>query len=185
MQLTLDTGPDDIHDELAVVPLPVHEFPWEESLAGLVLLLLVLAAIVWYRRRRRPVPIESPEDRARRRLAELAALTAPDPCAFHAELSGILVDYVEARLALRSTRLTSDEIVSEFRRNGVMSGPWQAMLCDFLARCDRAKFAGKRGDPDLAGPLHQCRRIIDELSVQAAAQSRLANRWEGWNNAAL
>jgi hypothetical protein len=176
---------DDIHDELAVVPMPAHEFPWEESLAGLVLLLLVLAVIVCYRRRRRPIPIESAEDRARRRLAELAALTAPDPRTYHTELSGILVEYVETRLALRSTRLTSSEIVSEFRRNGVMGSPWQAMLCEFFSTCDRAKFAGGGAEPDLADALRQCHRIINELSIQAAAQPRLANPWEGWNNAAV
>jgi len=114
---------------------------------------------------------------ARRRLAVLGASPDPDARRFHNELAAILVQYVEARLALRSTRLTSHEIVREFRRNGVMSVEWQATLEEFFAECDRAKFA--------AAAVARCRGIIDGLAAQAAASPTLANPWEGWNNAAV
>src|SRR5205823_8389687 len=99
-------------------------------------------------------------------------MPAMDVRSFHNELAAILIKYVEARLALRSTCLTSGEIVREFRRNGVMSGEWQAMLEEFFAECDRAKFAaGARewDDANAVSAISQCRRIIDGLAAQAAA----------------
>jgi len=179
---------DDIHDELAAVSLPTYDFPWEAAAAGVVLLLALVAAIVWYRRRRRPKPIETLEAVARRRLAALAAMPMMDARSFHHELAAILIKYVEARLALRSTRLTSGEIVREFRRNAVMSGEWQEMLEEFFAECDRAKFApvAREWDAaDAASALSRCRRIIDGLAAQAAAAPTLASPWEGWKNAAV
>jgi hypothetical protein len=179
---------DDIHDELAAVSLPTYDFPWEAAAAGVVLLLALVAAIVWYRRRRRPKAVETLEAEARGRLAALAAMRMQDARSFHNELAAILVRYVEARLALRSTRLTSGEIVREFRRNGVMSGEWQAMLEEFFADCDRAKFAPAARDwdgADALAALARCRLIIDGLAAQAAASSTLASPWEGWKNAAV
>ena len=177
--------PDDIHDQLDAVPLPVHDFPWEVTAAGAVLLLALIAMVVWYRRRHRPGRLVTVEERARDRLAILGATPLPDARSFHNELAAIVVQYVEARLALRSTRLTSGEILREFRRNGVMSGEWQAMLAEFFAECDRAKFAAEALQWDAATAVSRCRGIIDGLAAQVAASPTLASPWEGWNNAAV
>jgi hypothetical protein len=128
--------------------------------------------------------VESLEDCARRRLAELAAGGAPDARAFHGELADVLVRYVEARLALRSTRLTSGEIVREFERNGIMSDEWLCALRELFAECDCAKF-GPGVEWDAASAIARCRALVDALAVQVAASPRLANPWEGWKNAAV
>ena len=178
-------NPDDIIDTLEDVPLPVHEFPWEVLIALAVLALAAYAFYRW-RRSRRPAAPESIEDRARRRLRELAALAGLDARAFHAELAAVLVGYAEERLGLRGSRLTSREIVREFRRNGVMSDAWQESLASFLRDCDRAKFApGLENEWDADGRIAQCRALIEELAGRAAAAPRLASPWEGWSNAAV
>src|ERR1051326_8760763 len=89
-----------------------------------VVLLVTLALFLWRRRARGSV-IESLEQRTRRRLQELAEITPADARAFHVELSALLIEYAEQRIGLRSTRLTSPEILREFRRNGRMSAAWQ------------------------------------------------------------
>ena len=188
MQLPLgmtDTA-DDIIDKLEPVSLPVHEFPWlEVSIAAAAALLIVLAVYI-YRRRKRPTPVESLEERVRRRLGDLAALPVPDPRGFHAELSGLLMRYAEERLGLRGTRLTSAEVMCEFRRNGVMGAAWQDALAGFLRECDRAKFApGMDAGWDPTERLARCRALFEELAATAAATPRLASPWEGWSNAAV
>src|SRR3954471_13846650 len=78
---------DDINDQLFPVDYPTHEFPWVEAISGVVILLVVAAAVMVYRRRHRKPVAESLEHAARRRLAALAELAAPDHRAFHAELA--------------------------------------------------------------------------------------------------
>jgi hypothetical protein len=179
-------GADDIIDALEPAMLPVHEFPWVVALIGAALVVLAALAVLIYRRRSRTRIEESPEERARRRLREVRASPGLDARAFHAELSAILVRYAEERLGLRGTRLTSAEILREFRRNSVMSAAWQGALGEFLRECDRAKFA-----PDLAAEwdpqerVAQCRALLEELAATAAAAPHLASPWEGWSNAAV
>jgi hypothetical protein len=177
---------DDIIDALEPAALPVHEFPWPAALIAAAVALLLMLAILVYRRRTRHAPAASLEQCARRRLRELSASAGMDARAFHAELAAILVEYAEARLGLRGTRLTSAEIVREFRRNGVMSAAWQTSLAGFLQDCDRAKFApNPENEWDSQARVARCRALIDELAAAAAAAPNLASPWEGWSNAAL
>jgi hypothetical protein len=180
-------GPDDIADELPAAQYQSREFPWLQAGVLLVVLMLAAWAGLWLRRRRRlPPTYATPEAQARVRLAGVeAGIGTGDARAFYAELSAILTQYVEARLALRSTRLTSVEIRREFRRNGVMSAEWQTALGGFFDECDRAKFAPPGAV--LPGPeaVARCRRLIDQLAAKADAAPRLANPWEGWSNASV
>jgi hypothetical protein len=176
----------DIRDTLETEQLPVADFPSEEVLIALSVALLIALAVLFVRRRLRPKPLESIESRARRRLAELAAHAAPDPRAFHAELADILLRYMEARLRLPSTRLTSRELLRAFERNGHMRSEWRERLEQLLAECDRAKFAPSfDAEWNSAAAILRARLILDALAVQVAAAPRLASPWEGWGDAAL
>ncbi len=175
---------EDIHDQLDAVPLPEAGVSTGTIVAGVAILLLMIAVLVWHRRRRRfrRVAPESPEQRARRRMG---AIDTRDYRAFHGQLAGILVEYFEERVALRSTRLTSAEIIEEFRSNGVMSAQWQTRLEELFQECDRAKFSAAGCEWDAAEALGRARRVVDELAAQAAAAPVLANPWKGWRNAAV
>jgi hypothetical protein len=184
MQLQLpDNTRRDILDTLEPAYLPVQEFPWIAVLTVAAALALAAVAVYIWRRRYRKPPRESLEQDARRRLQELATT---DARVFHAELAAILTGYAEERLGLRGSRLTSAEIVREFRTNGVMSAAWQESLAAFLRQCDHAKFAPAReGEWDRSARLAECRALLDELAAAAAASPRLANPWERWTNAAV
>jgi hypothetical protein len=182
----LSTARDDIRDTLEPAQLPASEFPWEEVLIGASVALVIALVLLAVRRRRRPKPAESIEACARRRLAELAAHAAPDARAFHAELADILLRYMEARLRLRSTRLTSKEILRAFERNGHMAAEWREQLEQLLAECDRAKFAPAFDDDwDPGATALRAKLILDALAAQVAAAPRLASPWEGWGDAAV
>ena len=177
---------DDIVDALVPVALPVHEFPWVEVLIVAAVGAMALAAVLVYRRRTRRARVESLDERTRRRLREVAVAAGSDARAFHAELAGILARYAEERLGLRATRLTSAEIVREFRRNGVMSAAWLERLADFLRECDRAKFALEAdAEWDPWERAARCRALFEELAAAAAAAPVLASPWEGWSHAAF
>jgi hypothetical protein len=176
----------DIRDGLAAEEWPVDDFPWEETLIGVSVAILIALAWFYLRRRFRPKRVETIEQRARRRLAELAAHAAPDPRAFHSELSDILLRYMEASVGLPSTRLTTVEIVSAFRSNGRMSREWRERLEQLLTECDRAKFAPAFDtDWDPAETSARGKLILDGLAVQVAAAPRLASPWEEWGDAAV
>lgn len=171
---------DDIRDQLDAMPLPRGSTPnwvWVAVAVSTILLLL------WLWKRRRAVPqMETIDARARRRLA---AIHTEDYREFHAQLSVALVEYFEARIALRSTRLTSAEIVNEFRRNAVMNPAWQSELEALLAECDRAKFSPAPKDFDAAETKNSARHILDELAAQAASAPVMASPWKDWDNAAV
>ena len=174
MQLPTST-PDDILDTLEPATLPVHEFPLVPVLiVAAVILLLAVAVYIWKRRHRRVI-VESLEQTARRRLTQLGTT---DPRALHTELAAILTEYAEHRLGLRGTRLTSAEILREFRRNGVMSEPWQESLAEFFRDCDRAKFAPTAEVCDPAARIAQCRILLDALAATAAAAPTLSSPWQ-------
>jgi hypothetical protein len=172
---------DDIRDQLDAMPLPPGGTPiWVWVAVSLATLLLILW--LWKSRRRAVPQVETIDARARRRLA---AIHTADYRDFHAQLSVALVEYFEARIALRSTRLTSAEIVGEFRRNGVMHHAWQAELAALLDDCDRAKFSPAPRDFDAAETKNRARYILGELAAQAASAPSMASPWKDWDNAAV
>lgn len=185
-QISASGSYDDIRDTLETEQLPMVEFPWEEVLIGLSVAVVIALVVIFVRRRLRSKLVESIETCARRRLAELAAHTAPDSRAFHAELADILLRYMEARLGLPSTRLTSKEILRAFERNGHMTREWRERLEQLLVECDRAKFAPAfEAEWDPAATAQRGKLILDALAVQVAAAPRLASPWEGWGDAAV
>jgi len=166
----------DIRDSMEPEELSPSEFPW--WVLWFALPVLAFAAFFLYRRRhRRPTPLPSPEAVARRRLDALSAIQ--DPPAFCAALTAILAQYLEARLQLGASRLTSVEIARAFQRIGVMDTAWQESLEALLAECDRARFGAEpAADWDQAAAIARARRTFDLLAANIASAPSLSNPWE-------
>ncbi|SPE36275.1 exported hypothetical protein [Candidatus Sulfopaludibacter sp. SbA3] len=172
-----ETSPD-IRDGQAPLPLPEQNVNWTVVTVGM---LVVLAAIAWFTyggRQLAPkaVPPEPAEVLARRRLMRLAKQRAMVPREFYSELSCILTAYLDERLALRSTRCTSPELLEAVQRTGFLAHPGRDLLEALLEDCDCAKFSPScaLGDnPEEA--VACCRKIIDILCANAASRPRLMN----------
>ena len=131
-------------------PLPPPDRPAQRSLlawiAGAVIGLVLAAALVAvFARKRRAKPV-SPHDRA---LSALAKVLAAKPLGAEAaeRVATILRRFVEQRLALPATKLTTTELLAAAREQG-----WPVEQADALRavldECDRAKFAGDAPDDD-------------------------------------
>jgi hypothetical protein len=173
---------DDIRDHLDAMTLPASGVSGLTIAAGvLVLLVIIVAVAIWFLRRRQP-RMGTPEEHARRCLA---SIHTSDYRLFHVQLASVLVEYFESRLPVRWSRLTSAEMVGEFRRNGLMSAEWQTTLAQLLAECDQAKFSGANSDWDRAATLQRAQRLLQELAAQIASAPVLATPSKGWNDAAI
>jgi hypothetical protein len=171
-----DTSPD-IRDGQTPLALPEPSVNWMVIAVGA---LVMLAAIAWFTfSGRQPaaekaVALEPPEVRARRRLARLARQALPVPREFYTEIGRILTTYLDERLAIRSTRCTSPEMLTVLQRTGSLTPTGRDLLEALLEDCDYAKFSAScaLGDnPQEA--VACCRKIIDILGAQEASRPRL------------
>jgi hypothetical protein len=110
--------------------------------AGAAAAVLALAAVGWgiVRRRKRAAKPLPPDRWAMQELARLDALSA-GPTAYHTALSDVVRRYLAERFGLPATRQTTAEFLETVRRSKRLAGEQQALLRDFLERCDLAKFA--------------------------------------------
>jgi LPXTG-motif cell wall-anchored protein len=173
---------EDIRDHLDAMTLPASGLSAGTIAIGAIVLLLVIVVVALWFLRRRKLHIGTPEEHARRCLA---AIYTSDCRLFHAQLASVLVEYFEMKLGLRSSRLTSGEILTEFRRNGVMSAEWQAALEQLFAECDQAKFSGGAPVWDAANSIERAQRLLDDLAAQIATMPALSAPWKGWSDAAI
>lgn len=118
------------------------------ALAGLAALALIGAAgavVLWrVRKARIPPPPPAPWDVARQRLRALAARRLPESGryeAYYVDLSAILRYYLEDRFGVRAPEQTTPELLETVAALGVLTPEQQEALGDFLAHCDRVKFA--------------------------------------------
>lgn len=135
-------------------PVPVDSLAAQLLFWGTLLALFAAAAFLarwWWRRRRArldqpppPPPPVPPHERARRRLEAALGLLG-DPAAFCTEVSSALRDYLEGRFGWNAPDRTTEEFLAELRTQEGLSESIQALLQDFLGRCDYVKFA--RYDP--------------------------------------
>ncbi|MBN9119692.1 MAG: hypothetical protein J0I06_11140 [Planctomycetes bacterium] len=140
-------GVEDPPDPIRPPPEP-SPIPWIAAAAGLVLAAALIVVLV-RKRRAKPVP---PHERALSALTQL--LAANDLGAEASErVAAVLRRFVEQRLALPATKLTTTELLSAARAQG-----WPVEQADALGtildECDRAKFAGDVPDDD------GCRRLV-------------------------
>ena len=133
----------------ARAPLAELEGPWLERYwpwlaAGVVLLGGAGAGfVVWLRRSEERARLTA-YDRAMARLDRLRRTGFPDAGAvdgWYVELSDIVRRYIEERFALRAPELTTEEFLLEAGSSADLKRSHRDLLSDFLARCDRVKFA--------------------------------------------
>lgn len=142
---------DQVVHELRPARAPLEELqgPWlERYWPWLVTGVVVLAGagagfVVWLRRSEERARLTA-YDRAMARLDKLRRTGLPDAGAvdgWYVELSDIVRRYIEERFALRAPELTTEEFLLEAGRSADLKRSHRDLLSDFLARCDRVKFA--------------------------------------------
>ncbi len=120
---------------------PLAPTPWL-AWAGAATAVLVLAAVgCWIGLRPRRPRQPPPERWALQELGRLDASAPADPAAYHTALSDVVRRYLADRFGLPATRQTTAEFLEAVRRSGRLADEQQALLSDFLERCDLAKFA--------------------------------------------
>ncbi len=137
----------DVEPPVAVPPDPLH---WGWWVAGTVLLIL-LAFLLLYWRSRRQAPVESPKERALRRLSGLQAQVAQmDGYQFGVTVSDILRSYLTEAHDLRARQQTSREFLEELERDSQFNEKRRERLRGFLQTCDYLKYApaGKAEEPN-------------------------------------
>jgi hypothetical protein len=135
-------------ETLPPVPSRMQWLPW----TGLAAVGLALTAVGWllfrrWRRARRPL---SPDQLAFQELTRLqqASITTLNMPDYHRLLSDVVRRYLTDRFALPAMRRTTAEFLATVRTTGRLSAEQQALLCDFLERCDLAKFAPVGASPE-------------------------------------
>ena len=123
---------------------PWLERYWPWLAAGVVVLAGAgTGFVVWLRRSEERARLTA-YDRAIARLDRLRRTGLPDAGAvdgWYVELSDIVRRYIEERFALRAPELTTEEFLLEAGRSADLNRSHRELLSDFLARCDRVKFA--------------------------------------------
>ena len=137
----LKTAHDAPPPELSPPPPPWIP-AWLFWVVGGIAAMLLATAGCWmsFRRWRTPKPL-SPERWALQQLSRLDESAPADAAAYHTALSDVVRRYLADRFGLPATRQTTAEFLETVRRSGRLSAERQALLRDFLGRCDLAKFA--------------------------------------------
>ncbi len=134
----------DIPPPEEVPPAPSMTAPFAWASLALAIVLLLLSGWALLRRRSRWTPALPPGAWA---LAELERIQLPvefterDVEHFFTRLSDVLRRYVELRYHLPAPEQTTAEFLEEMRRSPQLQPEQQAVLRDFLERCDLVKFA--------------------------------------------
>ena len=176
-------------DELrpARIALAELEGPWLERnwpwlALGAVVLAGVGAGVALWRRRAEERARLTSFDRAIARLERLEGRGLPRADAadaWYVELSDIVRRYIEERFALRAPELTTEEFLLVAGRSADLTPVHRELLSEFLATCDRVKFARySPGEEESQGALAVARRFLTETRVtgEREAAPPLASR---------
>jgi hypothetical protein len=103
------------------------------------------------------------------RLERLAALPEGEAVdAWYVALSAAVRAYIEDRYRIRAPELTTEEFLSEARRVADLTDEHRALLSEFLAGCDRVKFAGHRpGAAESGTALETARQFVEETRLRS------------------
>ncbi len=125
-----------------LLPPPPPWIPaWLLWAVGGITTMALAAGGCWMGLRRRRPRQPPPEQWALQELSRLAGSSPADPAAYHTALSDVVRRYLADRFGLPATRRATAEFLETVRRSGRLSDEAQALLRDFLERCDLAKFA--------------------------------------------
>ena len=134
--------------------------PWMVFCAVAALLLFAgLTTWLIKRWRNRPAITKTPRERALDLLARIETeIDKATPYQFSIRVSDILRRYVTEQYQLPVTRQTSVEFLNALTASSPFSSDDQALLRDFLNRCDLIKFARYDATPE------DSRLLLDEAS---------------------
>jgi hypothetical protein len=164
LRITTDVASLDVKKELRDItppesppPLPpswTRWLPW----AGVAAAIAGLVAGGWGLRRRFASPAAplAPHEWAARELDRVEALRLPEAGEverYHTLLSDVVRSYLERRFSLPASQQTTAEFLETMRRSPQLAPAQQALLRDFLERCDMAKFARAAPSPE------ECRAV--------------------------
>ncbi len=151
---------------LAELEGPWLERNWPWLVAGLVALIVTAAGVVVWLRRAEERARVTAFDRATTRLDRLERRGLPGGDAvdaWYVELSDIVRRYIEERFALRAPELTTEEFLVEAGRSAELTAAHGELLSEFLATCDRVKFARySPGDEESRSALEVARRFLED-----------------------
>jgi Domain of unknown function (DUF4381) len=164
--------PAPIHD----IAGPVWFFPypaWAVVAAALGFLALIGLAF-WLTRRKRPVPLQTPRQRALAALEQLRREgPEADPYSFGVKVSDALRTYIRDQHGLDALTRTSVEFLEALRENAAFTIGEKASLSEFLESVDLLKYARlSAAAEDIRSLLQVAERLVrgeGEKAIQAAA----------------
>ena len=172
---------DDGRPELDGEPTPLSRAAWSWSRLWPVvvgcLVVVVGGFIAWslLLRRRGPDDCVDALTRAKTRLAALPNPTEVDADPWYVAVSDIVRDYVAERFGIRAPEMTTEEFLGHARTSTAITPRHRDLLADFLARCDRVKFADHRpAESEFDEVLAATRMFVDEASHTDAASEVVA-----------
>lgn len=127
-----------------------EDWPTLMIVAGVSLLGIAAGAglaIKLANRKKPPTAVPGPSPH-RWALQELARIEASPLAqrgnfeAYHTQLSNVIRRYIEQRFQLAATKQTTPEFLAKMRSAACLATDQQALLRDFLERCDLVKFGG-------------------------------------------
>jgi len=157
-----------------VPPEPASRWPY--VLLGIVGAgLLLLSAWYWSRRHwRGGRQTISPDQWALRELQLLTvspSATNEEIERFHLQLSDVMRRYIELRFQVPALEQTTTEFFATLSPSPLLNADGQALLRDFMERCDLVKFALVRPGPE------ECRKL-SEMACRFVTQTASGNRQE-------
>jgi hypothetical protein len=139
---------------------------WGAVSVAIVILLIVLV-FVWRARKGSSSTVEkkySPQELAFRELQELVDDQLVEQGMiklFYQRLSLVLRNYIERRFGVRAPEQTTEEFLSDLRRNRTLPQNYMEMLEDFQKHCDLVKFAEFQPQaPDIQKAFDSCKAFV-------------------------
>ena len=134
-------------------PVPVKAIFPTKTVFLSIILLIMLGSIIWTWMQRKETHyqkidytvMESPEDRANRRLRDLDSSTLSKD--YYADLSHISREYIETKYFVRALEMTTEEI-NEFRSLFPMEDELFSEWHQFLSEADMVKYAREIPTPE-------------------------------------
>jgi Domain of unknown function (DUF4381) len=87
---------------------------------------------------------------------------------YHTELSNLMRRYIEQRFKLQATKQTTPEFLDKMKSAACLTSDQQALLRDFLERCDLVKFAGVTATAEQSQELSAAARRFVQQTGDAA-----------------